>query len=149
MKITEHYAKATQPLISFEIIPPKRGSSIKPLFESLDQISKFNPPFIDVTSHAAEAYYEELPDGTVKRHIKRKRPGTIGLCAAIKHKYNVDPVPHIICKGFSKEETEDALIELGVISNKLDWIQKYNDLYNEISIKLEGLPSIAIKIIKE
>lgn len=115
MKITEHYAKATQPLISFEIIPPKRGSSIKPLFESLDQISKFNPPFIDVTSHAAEAYYEELPDGTVKRHIKRKRPGTIGLCAAIKHKYNVDPVPHIICKGFSKEETEDALIELNFL----------------------------------
>lgn len=115
MKITEHYAKATEPLVSFEIIPPKRGASIKPLFESLDQIKKFNPPFIDVTSHAAEAYYEELSDGTVKRHIKRKRPGTIGLCAAIKHRYNVDPVPHIICKGFSKEETEDALIELNFL----------------------------------
>lgn len=115
MKVIEHYEKATEPLVSFEIIPPKRGSSIKPVFESLDQISKFRPPFIDVTSHAAEAYYEELPDGTVKRHIKRKRPGTIGLCAAIKHRYGVDPVPHIICKGFTKEETEDALIELNFL----------------------------------
>lgn len=115
MKVIEHYQKATEPLISFEIIPPKRGSSIRSVFEALDQVSKFNPPFIDVTSHAAEAYYEELPDGTVKRHIKRKRPGTIGLCAAIKHRYGVDPVPHMICKGFTKEETEDALIELNYL----------------------------------
>ncbi|MEX2398119.1 MAG: methylenetetrahydrofolate reductase, partial [Balneolales bacterium] len=103
MKVTEHYNKATEPLISFEIIPPKRGGAISKVFDTLDELNRFKPPFIDVTSHAAEAYYEELPNQAVKRHIKRKRPGTIGLCAAIKHRYNVDPVPHLICKGFTKE----------------------------------------------
>lgn len=115
MKVIEHYERAKGPLISFEIIPPKRGGSVETVFESLDQVMKYNPPFIDVTYHAAESYYEELGDGTIKRHIKRKRPGTIGLCAAIKHKYGVDPVPHLICEGFTKEETEDALIELNYL----------------------------------
>lgn len=115
MKVTEHYEGATQPLISFEIIPPKRGSSVNQVFDALDMVAKYHPPFIDITAHAAEAYYEELKDGTVKRHIKRKRPGTIGLSAAIKHRYKVDPVPHIICHGFTKEETEDALIELNFL----------------------------------
>lgn len=112
MKVTEHYDKATEPLISFEIIPPKRGSGVQTVFDALDQVIKFNPPFIDITSHAAEAEYIDLGNGTMKRRVKRKRPGTIGLCAGIKHRYNVDPVPHLICKGFTKEETEDALIEL-------------------------------------
>lgn len=115
MKVIEHYNRAKEPLISFEIIPPKRGGSIKKVFDSLDQVMKYHPPFIDVTYHAAESYYEELGDGTIKRHIKRKRPGTIGLCAAIMHKYGVDPVPHLICEGFTKEETEDALIELNYL----------------------------------
>lgn len=112
MKVIEHYAKASEPLISFEIIPPKRGTSVAPVFDALDKLMDVNPPFIDVTYHAAEAYYEELSDGTVKKHVKRKRPGTVGLCAAIKHRYGVDPVPHLICHGFSREESEDALIEL-------------------------------------
>jgi methylenetetrahydrofolate reductase (NADPH) len=115
MKVTEHYAKATEPLISFEIIPPKRGGSVKSVFDSLDMVQKFRPPFIDITSHAAEAEYIDLGNGTMKRRVKRKRPGTIGLCAAIKHRYNIDPVPHLICKGFTKEETEDALIELNYL----------------------------------
>ncbi len=112
MKVTDHYAQSKDPLISFEIIPPKRGGSIEAVFNALDQVIRFKPPFIDITSHAAEADFRELPDGTLKRQIKRKRPGTIGLAAAIKHRYNVDVVPHLICKGFTKEETEDALIEL-------------------------------------
>lgn len=115
MKVIEHYNRAESPLISFEIIPPKRGGSVEKVFNALDQVMKFNPPFIDVTYHAAESYYEELDDGSIKRHIKRKRPGTIGLCAAIKHKYGIDPVPHLICEGFTKEETEDALIELNYL----------------------------------
>lgn len=115
MKVIEHYNRAKEPLISFEIIPPKRGGSVKKVFDSLDQVMKYHPPFIDVTYHAAESYYEELGNGTIKRHIKRKRPGTIGLCAAIMHKYGVDPVPHLICEGFTKEETEDALIELNYL----------------------------------
>ncbi len=115
MKVIEHYSRAEEPLISFEIIPPKRGGSVKKVFDLLDQVMKYDPPFIDVTYHAAESHYEELSDGTIKRHIKRKRPGTIGLCAAIMHKYGVDPVPHLICEGFTKEETEDALIELNYL----------------------------------
>lgn len=148
MKVIEHYEQAEEPLISFEIIPPKRGGSVNQVFESLDQVMKYNPPFIDVTYHAAESYYEELEDGTIKRHIKRKRPGTIGLCAAIMHKYDVDPVPHLICEGFTKEETEDALIELNYlgIDNVLairgdspdnDSIPRYkNGTYNKYALDL-------------
>ncbi|AXI99673.1 5,10-methylenetetrahydrofolate reductase (NAD(P)) [Cyclonatronum proteinivorum] len=115
MKVTDFYAQSSEPLISFEIIPPKRGKSINSIFEALDQVMPYRPPFIDVTAHAAEAYYEELDNGNIRRHIRRKRPGTIGLCAAIKHRYNVEPVPHILCKGFTREETEDALIELNFL----------------------------------
>ena len=116
MKVIEHYKKATEPLISFEIIPPKRGGSVKSIFDSLDLVvDTIKPPFIDVTYHAAEAHVEEQRDGTLKRVIRRKRPGTIGLCAAILHRYGIDPVPHLICEGFSKEESEDALIELNYL----------------------------------
>jgi methylenetetrahydrofolate reductase (NADPH) len=112
MKVIEHLKNATDPLISFEIIPPKRGGDIKALMEVLDSVIKYNPPFIDITSHAAEVIYEETPDGGFKMKVKRKRPGTLGICALIQNKYNVDAVPHVICNGFTREETEDFLIEL-------------------------------------
>ncbi len=112
MKVIEHLEKADKPLISFEIIPPKRGGDIKTLLSVLEELVKYKPPFIDITSHAAEVYYEETPDGGYKMKIKRKRPGTLGICALIQNKYNVDAVPHVICQGFTKEETEDFLIEL-------------------------------------
>ncbi len=112
MKVIEHLAKAKNPLISFEIIPPKRGGDIKALLEVLEDIVKYNPPFIDITSHAAEVVYEEGSGGTLQMRIKRKRPGTLGICALIQNKYNIDAVPHVICNGFTKEETEDFLIEL-------------------------------------
>jgi len=111
MKITEHLQKAVEPLISFEIIPPKRGGDIKSLLRVVDDISKFRPPFIDITSHAAEVVYEESDKG-LQRKIKRKRPGTLGICALIQNKYNIDAVPHVLCQGFTREETEDFLIEL-------------------------------------
>jgi len=112
MKVIEHLAKAKNTLISFEIIPPKRGGDIKQLMNVLDDIIKYNPPFIDITSHSAEVIYEEDSHGEFKVRVKRKRPGTLGICALIQHKYNADAVPHVICNGFTKEETEDFLIEL-------------------------------------
>jgi len=115
MKIIEILDKATEPLISYEIIPPYRGKSATHVYNIIDELIKFAPPFIDVTSHAAAPIYLEQGDGSFKRKRTRKRPGTIGLCAAIKYRYNVEAVPHILCGGFNRHETEDALIELSYI----------------------------------
>jgi methylenetetrahydrofolate reductase (NADPH) len=111
MKVTEHLARATGPLISYEIIPPQRGGTLRSLLELIDDLVPFRPPFIDITSHAAEVVYEEGPKA-IERKVKRKRPGTLGVCALIQNKYTIDAVPHILCNGFTREETEDALIEL-------------------------------------
>jgi methylenetetrahydrofolate reductase (NADPH) len=111
MKVTEHLANADRPFISFEIIPPMRGGDAKGLLALIDDLVKYRPPFIDITSHAAEVIYEETPQG-IQRRVKRKRPGTLGICALIQNKYHVDAVPHILCQGFTREETEDFLIEL-------------------------------------
>ncbi len=114
MKVIEHILNAKEPFISFELIPPKRGGDIKALLQVLDDIVKFNPPYIDITSHSAEIIYEETPTG-IRKKIKRKRPGTLGICALIQNKYNIDAVPHVLSKGFTREETEDFLIELNYL----------------------------------
>jgi methylenetetrahydrofolate reductase (NADPH) len=112
VKVIEHLANATRPLISVEIIPPRRGRNVQRIYEAVESLLPYEPPFIDITSHAAETVWEETPDGTWKRRVTRKAPGTFGLCAAIKHRFGIDPVPHVLCNGFTREETEDALIEL-------------------------------------
>lgn len=111
MKVTEHLELADRPLISFEIIPPLRGGDLKSLLTLIEDLAQHSPPFIDITSHSAEVIYEETPHGIVRR-IKRKRPGTLGVCALIQNKYNIDTVPHLLCQGFNRQETEDFLIEL-------------------------------------
>lgn len=111
MKVTEHLERADEPLISFEIIPPLRGGNVQELMALIDQLVEHAPPFIDITSHPAEVVYDETVDG-IRRRIKRKRPGTLGVCALIQNKYDIDAVPHILCHGFTREETEDFLIEL-------------------------------------
>ena len=112
MKVVEHLARATRPLISFEIIPPLRGGTLQRLLELIESLQRFSPPFIDITSHSAEAAYDEQRDGTVRRRVRRKRPGTLGVCALIQNKYRIDTVPHVLCHGFTREETEDVLIEM-------------------------------------
>ena len=111
MKVTEHLEKATNPFVTFEIIPPKRGSSAKEVLRLVDELSQHRPPFIDITSHPAEIVYEETAEG-IQRHVKRKRPGTLGVCALIQNKYGIDAVPHVLCRGFTQQETEDFLIAL-------------------------------------
>ncbi len=112
MKVTEHLANTDQTLFSFEILPPLKGRKIENLYENIDPLMEFKPPFIDVTYHREEFVYKKRPNGLLEKKTIRKRPGTVGICAAIKNRYSVDTVPHMICGGFTKEETENALIDL-------------------------------------
>ncbi len=115
MKVTEHFKKADKTLFSIEILPPLKGESIEILYNHLDPMMEFKPPFIDVTYHREEYVYKKRGDGLLERRSIRKRPGTVGICAAIQSKYDVDTVPHIICGGFTQEETENALIDLNFL----------------------------------
>ena len=111
MKVTDHIQKSDgKTLFSFEIIPPKKGKNIQELYNNIDPLMEFNPPFIDVTTSREEYVYIEK-SGLLDRKITRMRPGTLGICAAIKHKYDVDTVPHVLCGGFTKEETEYLLVD--------------------------------------
>ena len=113
MKVTQHIENAKgKPLFSFEILPPLNGQNIQSIFDSIDPLMEFNPPFIDVTYHREEYEFKELANGLLQKKIVKKRPGTVGICAAIQNKYNVDAIPHILCGGFTKEDTENLLIDL-------------------------------------
>lgn len=113
MKVTEHIKKVkgtTQ--FTFEILPPIKGHNLQSIFDNIDPLMEFNPPFIDVTYHREEYIYNDLGNGLLQKKVVRKRPGTLGICAALQNKYNIDAVPHVLCGGFSKEETENLLIDL-------------------------------------
>lgn len=115
MKITEHIQQAKNTLISFEILPPLKGKSITSIYQHLDPLMEFNPSWINVTYHRSETMFKRRVDGSFEKIEVRKRPGTVGICAAIMNHYQVDAVPHIICGGFTKRETEDALIDLNFL----------------------------------
>lgn len=113
MKVTEHIENAQgKTLFSFEILPPLKGQNIQSIFDGIDPLMEFNPPFIDVTYHREEYEYKELGNGLLQRRTVKKRPGTVGICSAIQNKYQVDTIPHILCGGFTKEDTENFLIDL-------------------------------------
>lgn len=115
MKIIDIIKEAKTPILSFEILPPLKGNSIDKVFGIIDRLLKFNPKFINITSHHSEYIYKPLPDGTHKRVSIVKRPGTVAVAAAIQNKFGIIPVPHIICEGFTKEETEYALLDLNFL----------------------------------
>lgn len=115
MKITEHIAKAADTLVSFEVLPPLKGKSINSIYDHLDPLMEFKPSWINVTYHRSESMFKKKTDGTFEKVEVRKRPGTVGICAAIMNHYRVDAVPHIICGGFNMRETEDALIDLNFL----------------------------------
>lgn len=116
MKIIEHIKQSGgKTLFSFEILPPLKGRSIQSIFNSIDPLMEFNPSFIDVTYHREDYIYKNRPDGSITKVATRKRPGTVSICAAIMNRYKVDTVPHIICGGFTKEDTENALIDLNFL----------------------------------
>jgi methylenetetrahydrofolate reductase (NADPH) len=115
MKVIEHLNQAKKPLISFEILPPLKGKSIQSIYDSIDPLMEFKPSFINVTYHREEFVYKKREKGYLEKISIKKRPGTVGICAAIMNKYQVDAIPHIICGGFTKEETENALIDLNFL----------------------------------
>lgn len=112
MKVIDHLNRAKNPLFSFELLPPPKGSKVTQIIDIVERLKPINPPWINVTSHASSLIYVENDAGQIIKKIHRKRPGTLGICGVIQNKFGIDAVAHILCQGYSKEETEDLLIEL-------------------------------------
>jgi methylenetetrahydrofolate reductase (NADPH) len=113
MKVIEHIKKANgKTQFSFEILPPLKGQNVQSIFNNITPLMEFKPPFIDVTYHREEYVFKTQENGLLKKQVVKKRPGTVGICAAIQNKFQVDAIPHILCGGFTKEDTENFLIDL-------------------------------------
>ena len=115
MKVIQHIQEAKNTLFSIEILPPLKGQNISSIFETMDKLMEFQPAFVDVTYHREEYVFRDAGNGLLEKHVVKKRPGTVGMCAAVTNRYRVDTVPHIICGGFSRQDTEDALIDLNFV----------------------------------
>jgi len=150
MHVTAHLAKAKDTLVSFEILPPLKGKSILSIYDHLDPLMEFKPSWINVTYHRSETMFKKKIDGTFEKVDVRKRPGTVGICAAIMNHYNIDAVPHIICGGFTKRETEDALIDLQFLGIDNALILRGDAAKNESSFEPEpGGNKYAIDLLKQ
>jgi len=115
MSVIEKLKSAKRPLFTFELLPPLKGHSIEKVYTTIDRLIEFEPAYINFTSHRNEIAFKERPDGLLEKRVTRLRPGTIALAAAVRYKYNITVVPHILCGGFSKEETENVLIEMNFL----------------------------------
>jgi methylenetetrahydrofolate reductase (NADPH) len=150
MKVTEHIAQATAPLISFEILPPLKGKSITSIYDHLNPLMEFKPSWINVTYHRSETMFKKKTDGSFEKVEVRKRPGTVGICAAIMNHYKIDAVPHIICGGFTKRETEDALIDLNFLGVDNVLVLRGDAAKNETAFEPEhGGNHYAIDLLKQ
>lgn len=150
MKVTEYLANTDGTLISFEILPPLKGKSIDALWEHLDPLMEFKPPFINVTYHRSESMFKKKADGTFDKVEVRKRPGTVGICAALMNRYKVDAVAHLICGGFTKQETEDALIDLNFLGVNNVLVLRGDAPKNETSFEPEpGGHRYAIELMQQ
>ena len=141
-------ARQGHPVFSFEILPPLKGNSIYKVYGIIDKLREFDPAYINITSHHSEYVYREQPDGSLRRVTVRKRPGTVAIASAIQNKYGITAVPHIICKGFTKEETEYALLDLNFLgitnllllrgdAKSLDTLRQNPELYHEHATGLQ------------
>ena len=137
MHVTEHIKQAKDTLLSFEILPPLKGKSIQSIYDHLDPLVEFKPSWINVTYHRSETMFKKRADASFEKVEVRKRPGTVGICAAIMNHYQVDAVPHIICGGFTKRETEDALIDLGFLGIDNVLVLRGDAAKNEASFEPE------------
>lgn len=150
MKITEHIEQAKDTLISFEVLPPLKGKSIASIYNHLDPLMEFKPSWINVTYHRSETMFKKQLDGTFIKVPIRKRPGTVGICAAIMGNYGVDAVPHIICGGFTKPDTEDALIDLNFLGVQNALVLRGDAAKNEARFEAEkGGHHYALDLLKQ
>jgi methylenetetrahydrofolate reductase (NADPH) len=150
MKVIDHISKATDTLLSFEVLPPLKGKTIVTLYDHLDPLMEFKPSWINVTYHRSETMFKKKADGTFEKVEVRKRPGTVGICAAIMNHYKIDAVPHIICGGFTKRETEDALIDLDFLGIDNVLVLRGDAAKNEASFESEpGGNNFAIDLLKQ
>lgn len=150
MKLTEHIQQAKDTLISFEVLPPLKGKTINSLYDHLDPLMEFKPSWINVTYHRSESMFKRKTDGTFEKVEVRKRPGTVGICAAIMNHYQVDAVPHIICGGFTKRETEDALIDLDFLGIDNLLVLRGDAAKNEAAFEPEvGGNNFAIELLQQ
>jgi methylenetetrahydrofolate reductase (NADPH) len=138
MKVIEHIQQAKGTLVSFEILPPLKGKTISSIYDHLDPLMEFKPSFINVTYHRSETMFKKKADGTFEKVEVRKRPGTVGICAAIMNHYQIDAVPHLICGGFAMRETEDALIDLNFLGIDNVLVLRGDAARNEASFEPEA-----------
>lgn len=151
MRVIEHIQQATKTLFSFELVPPLRGStSIQEIFAVIEQLLPYNPKWINVTTHASSLLYVEKNDGSIVKRVHKKRPGTMGICGVIQNKYGIDAVAHVLCQGFSQQETEDALIELNYMGIENILALKGDNLnYKRQNSSLETTNKNAVDLVQQ
>jgi methylenetetrahydrofolate reductase (NADPH) len=150
MKVIDHIKQAKDTLISFEILPPLKGKGIAAIYNHLDPLMEFKPAYINVTYHRSEHIYKKNADGSFEKVVVRKRPGTEAICASITNRYNVDTVPHLICGGFTVQDTEDALLNLSYLGIDNVLVLRGDAAKNETAFEPEpGGHKYAIELLKQ